>query len=449
MVWCDRAARSLGVRPGVTVAAARARASALVTVEEDRAALAEARREVVRRILTVSPRIAFDGVLRAWVEPVCRSSGALPTWCGEVHRSLADLCTATIGVAPTATVAWAAACAADDDGHLIVTEAEARRFLDDQPIEVLEVRGEALDVLAALGVRRVGALRAFDPVSLGMRFGPAVAEARRRIDGSDPRRPATPRAWDDESIRVHLDDELDALAPLAFLLAPACDRLTADLRGRGLGAVCLRLVLELRGGTERVVEVRTASPMADGRTALELLRTELERVRLSSPLTAFRLEAAVTAPLRPDGADLFAGAGRDPAAREIALHRLRTRFGDGSVARASRVETGAVLQRARWVHSNTATAAARRAGAAAEMSPWRRVEPPVPLQRSFADVAGRCRRLVRMGRVERTTAPWWEDGRRRVELVAWAEMEGPLLVLLRALCDSGCDDVWEVVAWMD
>jgi len=54
-----------------------------------------------------------------------------------------------------------------------------------------------------------------------------------------------------------------------------------------------------------------------------------------------------------------------------------------------------------------------------------------------------------MGRVERAAAPWWEDGRRKVELFAWAELDGPLLALIRARCDTDCDDRWEVVAFCD
>jgi hypothetical protein len=34
-------------------------------------------------------------------------------------------------------------------------------------------------------------------------------------------------------------------------------------------------------------------------------------------------------------------------------------------------------------------------------------------------------------------------------MTAWAELEGPLLVLLRARVGDDCDDLWEVVAFVD
>jgi hypothetical protein len=57
--------------------------------------------------------------------------------------------------------------------------------------------------------------------------------------------------------------------------------------------------------------------------------------------------------------------------------------------------------------------------------------------------------VLRLSRVERVTPPWWIDGTPRVVLSAWAELEGPMLVLLYGRCSSECDDAWEAVAWVD
>jgi len=66
-----------------------------------------------------------------------------------------------------------------------------------------------------------------------------------------------------------------------------------------------------------------------------------------------------------------------------------------------------------------------------------------------AQAIGTLGRVIRLGRVERVTPPWWDTGTKRVELLAWAELEGPLLVLLRARVNVECDDEWEVIAWVD
>ena len=443
VLYCDPVARSLGVRPGLTLAAARARASALSSIHVEPRLLDEARQRVVGELLRVSPRIAMAGVDRFWASPHPR---ALERWCAETRAVLAGHPPVVIGVGATATLAHAAACSIAE-GHRIVSPEEAEAFLDDAPVEVLELGSEALDILAALGVRRVAQLRALDPISLGMRFGPAVADAWRRAEGLDPRRPATPRAPEDDAVEVELDTALERVDPLFFLLGPASEQLLARLRGRELGPVRVGLVLGLEGRigapTQKVdLEVRASAPLDDARALLELLRTRLERLTLAAPIVKLRLEARSsvalgerTRPLLPEGP------GRDPAARDVALQRLRSRLGEEAVRRASRVEQGAPLDRAAWMEGLEPSPG--------EALPWRRLDPPAPVRHGRVQVGGRVRQLLRLSRVERITPPWWTDGTPRVVLSAWAEVEGPMLVLLYGRCSSECDDEWEAVAWVD
>lgn len=433
---CDREAAGAGVRVGQTLAAARARAHRLRSVAVDDSLLRRAGREAVERLLGLSPRIHASSSTRFWVEP----ARDLPAFAARAVATLARFGSVAVGVGPDATVAHAAA-ASLDDGFRIVPPGSARAFLDDCPLEVLEIPSDALDVLRALGVRSVAQLRALDPVSLGMRFGPAVAAARRRADGHDPRGPLTPRPRPDLEVSLDLDHEIDHHEPLLFLLAPALRELATTLRAQGRGAVTTRLELRCARGPATALVARTAAPLADGRALLDLLRTRLERVTLEAPVTGLRVRAEETAELREAPAGLFGdGPGRDPAARDVALARLRGRLGDDAVRRASRVEVGPPLGRAAWTEDTPARGLAL---------PWCRLDPPARVVRGRVRVGGRVRLLRRIGRVERVTPPWWEDGRKVVQLSAWAELDGPMLVLLRARCGTDCDDRWEVVAWVD
>ncbi|HJL15043.1 MAG TPA: hypothetical protein RMH99_05265, partial [Sandaracinaceae bacterium LLY-WYZ-13_1] len=169
-------------------------------------------------------------------------------------------------------------------------------------------------------------------------------------------------------------------------------------------------------------------------------REEPRLERDVSHVTGFAVVLEALAPLGDRTGDLFGVPRRDPAAREVALGRLASRFGADVLWRATRVETGAVLGRAAWTRDGAPTA-----GPAV---PWRSQDPPAPLVRGAVTVAGRRRRVTRFGRVERALAPWWRTGALRVERLAWAEVDGPLLVLLRERRDRR-PAVWEVVAWID
>ncbi|MCB9593265.1 MAG: hypothetical protein H6719_11085 [Sandaracinaceae bacterium] len=422
--WIDEAARAAGVRPGQTLAAARARCASLESALVDATLLAEAHRLVTGALLRWTPRVSADGVGRFWCEPV----GA--RWIDGVRAALSHAGPVHVGVGAWAAVAYAAArtdAGAVDDAHL-----------DAAPLAALELPPRAIEGLASLGVRSVRALRALDPVDVGVRFGPEVAAAWRRAGGDDPRGPRVPPVDEPPSVSIDLDDvELDRLEPLLFVLRPALERLLHEPRGRGLGVTALELELRGRRGVDPVlVTIRGGGPIADPRLLLELAHAHLERLEPTGPVTGLALVARELAPLTDRNVPLFAEPRRDPAAREVALARLSSRFGAHAIRRASRVELASALSRAAWTGD---------APVAGPALPWREQVPPVLLHGEWIELAGRRRRLVRLGRVERALAPFWLTGALRVERLAWAEVDGPLLVMLRARRPAA----WEAVAFVD
>jgi len=429
----------------MTLAAAHARAAGLCSALEDDAALVTEKRRAIEQLLTTSPRIAAAGATRFWVEPV-PGRASLDAWCALTRRALFAYGPVSVGVGPTATVAWAAARHAPS-AICLVDPADARAFLDAAPIEALEIEGESRDLLAALGVRTVAQLRRLSPGALGRRFGAAIALARRRAEGDDPRRPSTPTPALAREVHLSLDDELTTLEPLLFLLSPALERLGRDLSREGLGATELVITCATRGGGELDIRIRTGAPIWQPKTLRELARTHVERQSVGAPIVHVRVAVTATGPAAPNAPLLFGPRGRDSAAREVALGRLRARFGDASVKRAERHEVGPVLDRARYRLDAPPNEAA--VDISTPCLPWRRLAEPAPVEKGFVYLGRRRRRVIRLGRVERATPPWWTTGTKRVELHAWAELEGPLLALLRARVNRECDDEWEVIAWVD
>lgn len=447
----DRIAAAAGVRVGQTLATARARAADLDSrlFEPDR--MAEARRGLVARLLHHTPRVAASGPIRFWAEPVAEPR----RWADAVHADAVHATTApaddvAVGVGHSATVAQVAAFLSPGCVR-VVDDTEARAFLDAAPLEALALGSETLDLLASIGVRRIGELRALDPASLGHRFGPELARARRRLE-TDVRGPTHPGRAPERSVVVSTGDAVTTIEPLLFLLAPAAEQLLASVRRDERGVTAARLSLR----TEReplVLEVRAGAPIRDSTVLFEMLRARLDRARLPAPVTAFSLEVQheVAAPTTTE--PLFAHARRrDPSAGDVALERVRARFGDDAVVRAVRQADPHPLERARWLRTQGALERVDERAAGLSPSPdpnlpWRRVDPPAPLQHGAVVLAGRRRRLMHLGRVERVAARWWKDDG-RPELLAWAELEGPILALLHARCGSD-EDEWSLIGWLD
>lgn len=431
---------------GQTLATARGRDSTLGTLPYDLARIQRARRWVVASLLKLSPRVSETKGARFWAEPH-EYSRRWTQWGEDARAVLRKLRPIAVGVGPNATVAYAAARAIRDGVRSIDPE-EARAFLDAAPLEVLEIDGEARGILGSLGVWTVGQLRKFDPASLGMRFGPAVAEARRRADGFDPRGPKSPTPTPLDHAQIDLEDPIAQLPALIFVLGPALQRLSARVRNRDEGVTAVRLTLHVGPPADQiVVEARCSEPSTDSRTLLELLRNHLERIHLDAPVHALSLRIAESVSHARRSESLPYGPPPSRAdAREVTLARLRARLGEDRVRRASRVEVGHPLERAQWVDDE---------GIPGEALPWRRIDPPVAVVDGFVSLDGRRRRVLRLSRVERAIRPWWRSEEHGgIELLAWAELEGPVLegpvlALLLGRFAHGRDDRWDVIACVD
>jgi len=446
ILFCDTASSRSGIRPGQTLSAAKARNAELQSRPFDQGLIHRHQQLITTRLLRLSPRITHGGPSRIWVEPQQNRRLSLDRWCQLTREALADHPPVAIGVAPTSTIAWAAARSIEQ-GHRIIEPQHAQSFLDDCPIEVLDIGSEPLSVLLSLGVRSVQQLRALDPLSLNARFGPDVSEARRRAEGWDPTTPQHPRLHSPLQVEVETDAPISSTEALFFLISPATEQLMQQLRAQQLAAreVILSLVLE-EGAPPFSLKVATAQSLTDARSLLEMLRTRIERASLSAGVMGFRLIASQTDQAPPQSERIFSSKpSREPAAEEVALDRLRHRLGAESVRRATHQERALQLERAAWC-----VARAPRRGQA---MPWRGVSPPARLRAGRVDLAGRSRRVIHLGRVERLASPWWEEAPEHIEMLAWAELEGPLLVLLHGRRGSGIqarqDDIWEVVAWVD
>lgn len=442
ILWCNDIARAKGIRVGQSLAHARGRDSTLGTLPYDLSRIQRARRWVVASLLKLSPRVSETKGARFWAEPHAYSR-RWTQWGQDARSVLGKLRPVAVGVGPNATVAYAAARAVRD-GVRSIDPDEARDFLDAAPLEVLEIDGEARGILGSLGVWTVGQLRQFDPASLGMRFGPAVAEARRRADGFDPRGPKSPTPTPLDRAQIDLEDPIAQLPALIFVIAPALQRLTAQVRQRDEGITAVRLTLRVAPPAERVViEARCREPSTNARSVLELLRTHLESVHLEAPVHSLSLRITESVSHARQTESLPYGPPPSRAdAREVTLARLRSRLGEDRVQQASRVELGHPMERAQWVDGETVPG---------EALPWRRIEPPVPVQDGFVTLHGRRRRVLRLSRVERAIRPWWRQKGQAsgIELLAWAELEGPVLALLLGRFAHGRDDRWDVIACVD
>lgn len=375
----DAAAEALGLAPGLTLKAARARAPDLAAAPHDPAADDALRARMLAACRRFTPALATSG------------SDALlldVTGCGALHGGEAGLAAAVAalfaragfalrwGLADTPDLASALArfAVAEEAGGLVAHPGEGPVLAATLPVEALGLSAPDVEALRGLGLRRVadvlarprGALSSALDGRLGARLDAlsGVRPAAVSVELEPPRHLAERRlpqaVLDHHAVQRHVRR-----------LAEALER---SLEGRGLGA--RRLVLDLWGpdGTARRVTVRTPQAVRRARDVAELIARRLELLGEGAAgaegVDQLRLHADAVEPLVARTGALGGPAAEAGGGFEAFARHVVGRYGEGALQRV-RVDPSTVLPEREARPAPWAPPARRRAVAAPP-------EPPPP-----------------------------------------------------------------------
>lgn len=234
---------------------------------------------------------------------------------------------------------------------VIASGTEAKR-LGALPVDLLELPDEMLETFERWGIRDFRSLAALPTIALSQRLGQEGLRLQRLAQGRCERTlvPAEPAIEFAEAIE--LEDAVELLEPLGFVLNRLLERICARLAARALAANELRLTLELTGYEDQTSEEQAASksiyrrsfqfpvPFQDSRTFLKLLQLDLAAHPPNGPVKKVVL-AAEAAPPRFAQAGLFLPRGPAPERLELTLARIRNIAGDDRVGSPELLDTHA------------------------------------------------------------------------------------------------------------
>ncbi len=210
---------------------------------------------------------------------------------------------------------------------------EAAEVLAPEPVGLLPGIGPAqAKRLHALGISRIGQLAALDERSARQKLGDEGPSLAARARGEDTRRVHLERESKSISAETTFSTDLTRLADLEAELWNLCEKLGRRLRAESLAASGIVLKLKTAAFAGRTRSQRLPNPTQLPETLFEagrkLLAREVDR-------TAFRLIGIGAAPLVPehlaDKGDLADAQSARRVARQIAIDRLRDRFGQSAV----------------------------------------------------------------------------------------------------------------------
>ena len=427
------AARDAGLRPGQSLADARALCPEVKTVAADPAADSEMAGRLARWSTRWSPWTAVetlgaDGGAGLWID----ATGCAHLFGGEqalldemIARLAAAGFAARAAIADSPGAAWAAARfgIAKGASSAIVPEGGARQWLSGLPAAALRLPQAALDTLHRLGLRRIGDLLVLPRAPLAARFGPALPLRLDQLLGDaaepiGPDRPLLPY-----HARLSFAEPIgrteDVMAGIERLLGALGTMLERDRKG----ARRLTVTLYRVDGSVAEIAVGTSAPVRDAAHLARLFAERLDGLDAGFGIEAIALIVPVAEPLLAQQIDLPTGAAvAQGGAGGIALlvDRLAQRLGSDAVVR----------QQPRGSHiPERSIAAAAPLGRMAPAPPGRAAAPgarPVTLMRRPEPVQtmappdtapeappaafrwrGATHRVARAEGPERIAAEWW------------------------------------------
>jgi protein ImuB len=329
----SEAAARAGVRAGMRLPEARAKASTLQVQPMDDAVLTRAITETTAALLSASPQVTpAAGAAGTWwigVPAGAHDRARLETfvtalltvarrWHPDARVGIADSCVAaraatwspvrrTPARASAPRVGQAASTppnALDDPAVSLVPPGGCAAFLAPAPLGLVPMDADLRAALEALGLRTLGAFAALESGDVEARWGASGLASWRLARGDDPRRPGLTRVEAPRAVHAELPHPAETVTPVGFLVRAALERLVADLvrDGRSAAAVAITLELEVaRHNTEEHLHMMldTSTRRASSRTAPpshldgwdRATRTITREVRPARPLA--RLEPLV------------------------------------------------------------------------------------------------------------------------------------------------------------
>jgi protein ImuB len=348
VVALNRLAELLGVTRGMTKAAASQFAQ--VTIRSRSKAHEEATHAALLDVAwSITPRVedAAAGTLLIDISGLESLFGKEE----QIAREIAARASALgmyVHVAISANVETARIVARSLPGPTVVPEGEERRFLETLPVSMLSPSPELSGVFDRWGVATCKALASLPVLALSECVGQEGVRLHAIASGKGMRPLLLAEPAQHFAEWLELDEAVDDLESLSFLLGRLLDQLSARLSARALSIAAVLVDFELQPAFDHafdtshdLLRVKPAPrvfscvlelpvPTRDGKLLLKLLRLRLQSRPPGAPIQKIHM-AAQSSLSRVTQGSLFVPTAPDPDKLELTIARIAAVVGEGNV----------------------------------------------------------------------------------------------------------------------
>jgi protein ImuB len=246
-------------------------------------------------------------------------------------------------------------------GITVIQPEEESQRLGLLPVHVLPASPETLEILGRWGIRTCAALAALPLLDLSERLGQEGVRLHELSRGASVRSLALAQTSLFFEEEMELDDSVEELEPLSFILGRLLDQLCARLNTRSLAASSIHVRFQLdpafenssprpKENAHRMAHKKSAEkktyeksmtlpvPMRDSKMLLKLLRLHLQSDPPAAPILKVWMAADPARP-RPAQGGLFQPVSPDPEKLELTVARLANLVGDSNIGSPELVDT--------------------------------------------------------------------------------------------------------------
>jgi protein ImuB len=241
-------------------------------------------------------------------------------------------------------------------GITLIPPGEEAKRLRALPVHTLLPAPEILETLMRWGVETCGRLAALPVIQLSERLGQDGMRLHALASGAWVRSLVLAKPSDNFQEEMELDDSVEELESLSFVLGRLLDQLCERLAARSLSARSIRMEFELERSFEKGLQLSAHAdqhkllprkfekilalpvPMRDSKLLLKLVRLRLQ----SDPPPAAVIKIALSAEadrVRTTQRGLFLPASPEPEKLELTMARLASLVGDANVGSPQLMDT--------------------------------------------------------------------------------------------------------------
>lgn len=342
-------ARKYGVRPGQSIAEARALVAHLRVCEVPRAQVRLTLERICESVMRFGTTVAFELPDTVWVDitGVAHLFGDEASLAEELAETLLRQghgCRVAVATGPVIAQALARWSVFPSNCRtLLVTEEEIRSRVAQLPTVALPVSSEVKVWLAQLGVLTFSDLVKIPPEYARSRLGSGGSAALSLVQGKDeqPLNAFVPVELPlEESV---WEEPVSGAEPLLFALRGLTARLSERLEGRGVAAQRLRLsvifdpVIARFRGVAALLEqdYELSTPLFRSEELWKVVSSRLSRTRFSAPSLGLKLQVLNLSPANQRQLDLSSVQSKldptNPEALAVLLGELAADVGHGKI----------------------------------------------------------------------------------------------------------------------